>query len=109
LPFDDDRFDTFKNHRKLSGTDEDDLFAIGSERYGNTKSTGFKSFVPKSVAVSIPIENLEPIGSAIDEYEERAVEGILVERVLDDSGKTVERFSHIDGSGRNVNGVRQVV
>ena len=109
MPFDDDRFDAFKNHRELSGTDEDDLFAIGSERQGNAKSTGFKSLVPKGIAVPIPIENLEAVGDTIDEYEECAVKGILVERVLDDGGKTVERFSHIDGSGRNVNGVRQTV
>ena len=82
---------------------------IGGERHGNAKSTGFKSLVPKSVAVPIPIENLETVGDTIDENKERAVEWILVERVLDDGSKTIERFSHIDGSSRNVNGVGQTV
>ena len=109
MPFDNDGFDAFKDHRELSGTDEDDLFAIGGERHGNAKSTGFKSLVPKSIAVPIPIENLESVGCAIDENEERTIEGILVERVLDDGSKTIERFSHIDGSGCNVNGVGQTV
>jgi len=77
LPFDDDRFDAFKDHRKLSRTDEDDLFAIVSERHGNAKSSGFKSLVPKGVAVPIPVKNLKPVGSAIDEYEECAVERIF--------------------------------
>jgi histidyl-tRNA synthetase len=59
----------------------------------------FLSYGYESVAIPIPIENLEPVGDTIDENKNRAVERIPVERILDDGGKTIERFSHIDGTG----------
>ena len=78
MPFDNDRFDAFKDHRELGGTDEDDRLSIGGERHGNTKSTGFKSFVPQDITISIPAEHLEPIGYAVDENEVRSIERIFL-------------------------------
>ena len=105
LPFDNDRFDTFEDHGKLGGTDEGGRFTVVGERGGKPKATGFETLVPKGVAVAIPVKDFEPVGGAIDENKKSAVERILLETVFDDGGQTVERFAHIDGSGRNVNGL----
>jgi len=105
LPFDDDRFDAFEEHGKLGGTDECGRFAIAGEGSGKSKATGFETLVPKGVAVAIPVKDFEPVGSAIDENEKGSVERILFETVFDNGGQTVEGFSHIDGSGCNINGV----
>ena len=104
LPFDDDRFDAFEDHGELSGTDEGDRFAIAGESHRNSETTGFETLVPKDVAITFPVEDFEPVSNAIDENEKGAVERILFETVFDNSSKTVERFPHIDGTGRNIDG-----
>jgi len=109
LPFDDNRFDTFKEHGKLGGTDECDGFAGAGENSGNPKATGFKPLVPKGVTIPIPVKNLEPVSGAIDKNEKSAVKRILLETIFDNRGKSIERLPHIDGSSRNVNGVLETV
>jgi hypothetical protein len=104
LPFDDDRFDAFEEHGELSGTDEGDGFAITGECNGNSEPTGFETLVPKGVAITIPIKDFESVGNAIDKNEKSAVERILFETVFDNGGETIEGFSHIDGTRRNING-----
>ena len=109
LPFDNDRFDAFEEHGKLGGTDEGDGFAFAGESHGNSEATGFETFVPKGVTVTIPVKNLESVGRTIDENEKGSVEWILLETVFDNGGQTVERFPHVDGSRRNVNGAMSAV
>jgi hypothetical protein len=109
LLFDDDWLDAFKDHGKLGGTDESNGFAVAGKCHGNSEATGFESFVPKGVTVVVPVENFEPVGGAIDENEKGAVERILFETVFDNGGKTIERFPHVYGSGRNVNGAMSAV
>ena len=109
LPFDNDRFDAFEDHRELGGTDECGRFAVAGEGSGKSKATGFETLVPKGVAITIPVKDFEPVGGAIDENEKCAVERILLETVFDDGGETVEGFSHVDGTCRNVNGMGESV
>ena len=73
LPFDNDRLDAFEDHGELGGTDEGDGFAVAGECHGNSEATGFKTLVPKGVAITIPVENLEPVSRAIDENEKGSV------------------------------------
>ena len=109
LLFDDDRLDAFEEHGKLGGTDKSDGLAGAGKCHGEPEATGFEPLVPKGVTITIPVENLESVGSTIDENEKSSVEWILVKTVFDDGGKPVERFSHVDGSGRNINGTMGAV
>ena len=109
MPFDDDRFDAFEDHGELGGTDENDHLTGLRECDGKAKTSGFEAFVPKSVAVTVPVEDFEPVSRTIDEDEEGPVERVLLETVFDDGGESVERFSHVDGTCRNVNGAGKAV
>jgi len=81
------------------------LWRIGGIGEGKPKAPPFETLVPKGVAITIPVKDFESVGGAIDENEKGPVERILLETVFDDGGQTVERFTRIDGSGRNVNGM----
>jgi hypothetical protein len=109
LPFDDDRFNALKDHGKLSGTDESDGFAIAGKCHWNSETTGFEPLVPKGITITIPVQNFESVGRAIDENEKGSIERILFEAVFDNGNETVERFPHVYGSGRDVNGLLEAV
>ena len=109
LFFDNDWFDAFEDHGKLGGTDESNGLAFARECHRNSEASGFEPLVPEGVTVTIPVKDFEPVGGTIDENEKSAVERILLEAVFNDGGQTVERFAHVDGSGRNVNGSMNAV
>jgi len=51
--FDGDRLNAFEDHRKLGRADQRDLFAFAGDRYGNVKSSRFKSFGPVVALVAL--------------------------------------------------------
>ncbi|MEO8924136.1 MAG: hypothetical protein ABI330_15140 [Caldimonas sp.] len=59
------------------------------------KSAGLEPLVPDDQTVSLPEEDLDAIAAAIEKQEQVAREGILAEKFLHHSEKTVEAFAHV--------------
>jgi hypothetical protein len=63
------------------------------------EATDLKSLAPDDQPVTVKIEDLDPISSAVEEEEEMAGQDVLTEALLDQSGKAVKSFTQIGRSG----------
>src|SRR3990172_5118607 len=64
-----------------------------------TKRALFQSLVPDGVAVTIPIEHLDPVRPLAPKYEEVSAERILLEHLLHHQGQAIKAATHIRGRG----------
>ena len=61
----------------------------------DTEGTALEPLRPDGQAIAVPVEDLDPIPSLVDEDEEMAGEGIELEGTRDERGEAVEALSHV--------------
>ncbi len=91
--------DSGEDHGEFRGL-EFDAAASGGAR--DLEGSGFESLVPEGQPISIKVEDLDPIPTAVDEEEEMAGQRVLSKALLDQSGETVKalRMSVAGSKGR---------
>jgi hypothetical protein len=88
--------DAGEEHGQLRRLEFDAIVAGG---VGQLEGSGFQPLVPDRQAVTVEVEDLEPIPTAVDEEEKMAGQKVLAKAFLDQPGETVEAFSHVGRSG----------
>jgi hypothetical protein len=85
---------TAQDLRQLRIVEFDALLFAGSLR--NLKCSGLQPFVPNAKPVLIPEQDLDPVPIAVEEQEQMARQGILVEHRLGKPHQGVEATVHVD-------------
>src|SRR3954468_21798874 len=89
--------DAVEDHEELS---RGHLDAVGVEvGLGEVVAAILQTLTPEAEAVAAPIENLDAVGTAVEEDEQVAGQGVGLEAVLDQGEQPVEARTHIDGIG----------
>ena len=67
--------------------------------FGKAERPAFQPLVPQGESIAIPVEDLDPITSAISEDEEVSRERVLSDLLANELGQTVEALPHIGRIG----------
>lgn len=62
----------------------------------------FQSFMPEAESVAIPVKNLDDIPPSVAEREQMSGQRIKLKLIGHQDGQPVDRFTHISGTGSNV-------
>src|SRR5262245_10561532 len=90
--------DTIEEHGQFGGADLQARWPVAG-RHGEAKDALFEALVPQAPAVLVPAPDPEAVARAVAEDEPVAGEGVIAERLADESAEAVERFAEIGRLG----------
>jgi len=64
---------------------------------GEVESLRLQALEPKTEAVALPIQNLDPVAGLVEEHEEHGVEHGDLDVQLDQRSQAINGFSKVDG------------
>jgi len=95
------KVDPFENQRQLGQVPFYTVLILSGT--GKRKLSGFETFVPQAIPTRIPVQNLDPIPTPIEEDKQMAVQRVLMRHRLGRGGQPIEASPHIRGGHTDKN------